>query len=388
MLTHMSDMSVSDKMQMQQRQQLRQSLPSMRSVPSERKVSRRRRSKTKEALALVSDDPPDHMEERARRIQNNIVSRQRSGSSLSASSSMSAPTHAYSHKQHSQYKQFQNMNEKNRLGSSKSISPCDSTPIQTAKTSPLSSSCHVLLPTTKETSSETTDNDEHTFHPRSRNRQQSPHPADILKGQTARSSGVMNDSMSKKQTVAPQSSSPPSNGETPIFTISNNLESSESAEELRRLIEAMQNEFQRLRSSKIHAEAQAEKLQTDLKIQQQEMEKHFESLSMENQRLKNDANETKIKMGRIMGKVNQLESENRMLKGECTEMQMTKEVAEAKAVAAERRATAAEEECAAMQNTMKVMMAKTAHGGGRSRRSFTSPLKRSKESTFSKPAKI
>jgi len=269
---------------------------------------------------------------------------------------------------------------------SKSISPCATFPIPSVKSSPSSNSHHVVLETMDETSSETTETSgERAIHHRSR--QQSPHPVDILRGQ------AKNDNMMAASTpplipewhnfAAPHNSSPGggsssnnnnNNSDTiPTFSIGNNLSSSESAEELRHLIAAMQNEFQRLRSSKIQAEAKAEKLQTDLSIQQQEMEQHFENLSMENERLKSISNEHQVNLenlnaenarlesvanenqanfARVLNKVRVLENENRSLQGGLGEMQAGREVAEARALAAEERASLAEEECVRLRETV------------------------------------
>jgi uncharacterized protein (DUF3084 family) len=149
--------------------------------------------------------------------------------------------------------------------------------------------------------------------------------------------------------------------ELSTFSISSNLQSSESAEELRQLIEAMQNQFKRLHSAKLHAEAKAEKLQTDLCVQQQEMEKHFESLSMENERLKSEANESDIKIGRLLGKVKQLDSDNKTLKMENSQLSQAKEVSDAKCIAAILRCNQKEVESMMMHNTMTAIKEKASH---------------------------
>mmetsp|Transcript_8771 Transcript_8771/g.15853 ORF Transcript_8771/g.15853 Transcript_8771/m.15853 type:complete len:628 (-) Transcript_8771:117-2000(-) len=376
------------------------------------------------ALSL-SDDPPDHMEERARRIQKNMhiikrTSSQSSSSNMSTSSSTSVGSanivspviiinsprrmagvpacqtyHRPSsyqkqqqqhHQQHHQQQQFiQKKNYQRGVDFSKSISPSATFPIPSVKSSLSSNSHPVVLETMDETSSETTETSrERAIH--HRGRRQSPHPVDILRGQ------AKNDNMMAASTpplipewhnFAPHISSPGggssssnnnNNSDTiPTFSIGNTLSSSESAEELRHLIAAMQNEFQRLRSSKIQAEAKAEKLQTDLSIQRQEMEQHFENLSMENERLKSIsnehranlenlssenerlelvANENNANFARVLNKVRLLENENRSLQGGLGDMQAGREVAEARALAAEERASVAEEECGRLRETM------------------------------------
>lgn len=333
---------------------------------------------------LVNDDPPDHMEERARRMQANIFSRKRSDSNLSASSmpSMSfsrlpasSPKNSRPSKQKQQRagqrQMIQNTNYPGRRSeSTKSMSPISSSsPISTPNSSPLSKSSHVF-PSTLETRTK----DPHDVLRPPRRKQQSPHPADILKGQAAVKdqlrplqppavSSMMEDSSSDNimcKDVTPISS-PPENGlssvdeQIPNFTISPNLGSSETAEELRQLIEAMQTEFSRLRFSKVQAEAKAEKLQTDLSIQQQEMETHFESLSMENERLKSNAHKSQLKIGSIIEKVNSLEDENRMLRGKYSKLKKNKEVADAKSVASDLRANAAEDENLSMRDRKSVV---------------------------------
>ncbi|KAL9180627.1 hypothetical protein ACHAXT_011080 [Thalassiosira profunda] len=133
------------------------------------------------------------------------------------------------------------------------------------------------------------------------------------------------------------------------FTLSNNLQSSESAEELQKLIRDMQSEFQRLRWSKVKAEARAEKLEhslaveqkqaqevearaerletdlamaradnlyKELNIDQHEMDERIKSLSAENARLKSELSECKITSGEQAGNAFQLERENRELQTE------------------------------------------------------------------------
>mmetsp|Transcript_20369 Transcript_20369/g.35015 ORF Transcript_20369/g.35015 Transcript_20369/m.35015 type:complete len:275 (+) Transcript_20369:139-963(+) len=257
-------------------------------------------------------------------------------------------------------------------------------PIPAAKPQNLGSSYNALFPMKSHaTSQKNLDPEKRAL--RSRSKQQSPHPADIARGQKQHGSGAMdnNGTPNNQTTLNPQNASPngtPPNEDIPVFSISNNLESSESAEELRQLIEAMQNEFQRLRTSKMNAEARAEKLQTDLSIQQQQMESHFESLSIENERLKREANEHSIQLDHTKEKVTQLENENRLLRGECDKMLRAREVADAKAVAAELRAAAAEKE---------VFIEKELHIKERRRRSIvSSPIKLKrvgKEPKASKP---
>lgn len=383
----------------------------------------------------VSDDPPDHMEELSMRMHKNVVvSRQRSGSVQSTSSSVSASrggvasaspsatamrrssvaspsmvamrhtgvaSPRLSRRKQPQpqphpYQQLlkgpgQKPKEKKRSELAKSMSPLKGSPMSITGTDQLSNSYHQIP-------SRTNANDEPNVLQRSR--RQSPHPADVAKGQEAVATELKNkhrlqsidamqnanpDKKSERDPMHSQNSTNvPSDdsGEIPTFAIGNSLESSESAEELQQLIEAMQTEFQRLRFSKLQAEAKAEKLQTDLTNQQQEMERQFESLSTDNERLKTDATESKIKLGRVVGKAKKLEAENDKLR-------MAKEVAEAKAVAAELRASAAEEEAMAVQNSMKALMEMALHNGERRKDESSrmrSPLfRRSKESAFSKP---
>jgi len=320
-------------------------------------------SKPRDAL-IASDDPPDHMEERARRMaKKEVFSRQRSDSVMSSSSMPSFPFNG--HSLVSSKKESRPRQEVYNSAHSMARSGCS--PILSPGISPLSQADDVLFPpSTSETNI--------SLRP-PRRKQQSPHPADVLKGQAAelkkkhqlRSSPEVspaNNRMCSGASVTHNSSSPnglPSVDEIPNLTIRNNIESSETAEELRQLIEAMHTEFQRLRSSKIQAEVKAEQLQTDLSIQQQDgdmIRTAFESLSRENELLKSNANKSQMKLVSVIGKVNQVEDENRMLRGEYSKLKITKEVTDAKCVAAERRANAAEEEHMAVLNKMNRMFSR------------------------------
>jgi len=200
-----------------------------------------------------------------------------------------------------------------------------------------------------------------------RRRQQSPHPADVLRAREAAEAvmaaeelrrkearrlsisgeegslaaldrGMSHNNAANKGSSSVYSVLSSESHEVPDFSVrmtQSGLSSTESAEELRQLIAAMQAEFQRLRSSKLQAEARAEQLQTDLSLQRQEMEQHFESLSAENERLKSAADGSAIELGRAVGRVGKLEGENRALKGELARLQRGREVAEARAVAAD-----------------------------------------------------
>ena len=101
----------------------------------------------------------------------------------------------------------------------------------------------------------------------------------------------------------------------PNFTISDNLGSTESAQELRHLIDAMKIEFLRLRNSKLQAEDRAARLQTNLIFQQRQMEKSSMALRAENEHLKAVANARDKNLEQAMKTINQLEDEIRILKG-------------------------------------------------------------------------
>ena len=176
---------------------------------------------------------------------------------------------------------------------------------------------------------------------RSRCRQQSPHPVDIMKGQVSLSKGIPQKSNGDRQVVKICNQILPDtkqqqqqhhyysshistvdafeqgNGDhntMPDFTLSDNLESTESAQELRHLIDAMKSEFLRLRNSKLHAEDRADRLQTDLIQQQQKSEKLSEVLRTENEHLKAVANSKDKKLEQAMKTIHQLENEIQTLK--------------------------------------------------------------------------
>ncbi len=253
----------------------------------------------------------------------------------------------------------------------------------------LSISCNVLLEDSAyetnydsqyDTSGEPSQRPASATRQNPRSRQQSPHPADVIKGQVeataaarAAAAAELQRSQMKMSGLAPvdnldtsiytQHSSPThtlegssttaTDDSIPNFALTNLGNDTETAEQLHHLITAMQTEFRRLRSSKMRSEAKVNQLSTELSIQQQEMEKHFESLSMENERLKASGNESTINLGRLGAKVSQLENENRVLKSEMNKLQHGKEIAEAKAVAAELRAESAQKEMRKMSKAMR-----------------------------------
>jgi DNA repair exonuclease SbcCD ATPase subunit len=124
----------------------------------------------------------------------------------------------------------------------------------------------------------------------------SPHPVDMMKGSAVAAADITELQQKDRRIVG----SP-----APHFTLDGALGSSESAEELRRLIESMETEFRRLRQSKLQAEDKAAKLATELNIQQQMMEKRFESLYMENEQLKSALSVSLTKLACVMEKLNQ-----------------------------------------------------------------------------------
>ncbi len=175
---------------------------------------------------------------------------------------------------------------------------------------------------------------------RSRCRQQSPHPVDIMKGQVSLSKGIPQKSNGDRQVVKICNQILPDTKQQqhhyyssshistvdayeevigdhntiPDFTLSDNLESTESAQELRHLIDAMKSEFLRLRNSKLQAEDRADRLQTDLIQQQQKSEKLSEVLRTENEHLKAVANAKDKKLEQAMKTIHQLENEIQTLK--------------------------------------------------------------------------
>ncbi|KAL7434395.1 hypothetical protein ACHAXH_005154 [Discostella pseudostelligera] len=178
-------------------------------------------------------------------------------------------------------------------------------------------------------------------------RQQSPHPVDVIRGQQqAAVSAIDIVLMSQKKdrktrntsaTTVVTSFNPPhppppfqrspnnndsrviskseSDDTIPNFTLSDNLESTESAQELRNLIDAMKIEFLRLRSAKVQAEDRAVRLQSDLILQQQKSEKMSVLLHTENEHLKAVAKASDKKLEKAMKTIHELHNEIRLLKG-------------------------------------------------------------------------
>ena len=229
-----------------------------------------------------SSDPPDHMEERALR---KLYSQQHQVSHTPSNQSITWPPE-HSLQRHDRAKHC-NDDGQRRQSSTKSVSPIRSDPIESYEPSPFSSSC-------RETGFVVTSKDKKNRIPRVR--QMSPHPVDMMKGSAVAAADVTELQQKDRRIVG----SP-----APHFTLDGALGSSESAEELRRLIESMETEFRRLRQSKLQAEAKAAKLATELNIQQQMMEKRFESLYMENEQLKSALSVSLTELACVMEKLNQ-----------------------------------------------------------------------------------
>lgn len=167
----------------------------------------------------------------------------------------------------------------------------------------------------------------------SRCRQHSPHPVDIMKMKSQRvsstelSRGLLQKNEQKKNCL-PDTHYFPSHVSTdegceasedtttaPNFTISDNLGSTESAQELRHLIDAMKVEFTRLRNSKQQAEDKAMRLQTELLLQRKKNEELSVLLYAENEHLKAVANTKDKKLEQAVETIHQLENEIQSLKG-------------------------------------------------------------------------
>ena len=231
-----------------------------------------------------SSDPPDHMEERALR---KLYSQHQVSHTPSNQSITWPPEHSLQRHDRANHC---NDDGQRRQSSTKSVSPIRSDPIESYESSPFSSSCREagFVVTSK-------DKKKHT-HRIPRVRQMSPHPVDMMKGSAVAAADVTELQQKDRRIVG----SP-----APHFTLNGALGSSESAEELRRLIESMETEFRRLRQSKLQAEAKAAKLVTELNIQQQMTEKRFESLYMENEQLKSALSVSLTKLACVMEKLNQ-----------------------------------------------------------------------------------
>ena len=296
------------------------------------------------------DDPPDHLEERARRIEKKIMvsrQRQRSASAMGALSCMPSVMETNDMVAEESYSEFHQFLQRDALMHKK-------VPPKPRKQNVLNngnkkkpqramSAIHATAGGHHKTSLWRSYNDLHRVNEEDafvppRSRQLSPHPADIIKGQADSDAAELyenNDSMQDG-----------SSDELPNF---DNTLGPSDAMQLQKLIDQMHHEFQRLRTAKIQAEAKAEKLQSDLIIQQQANE----SLSKENERLKVAVNESQTILGKLGGKAKQIDSEHKILKKEYAKLKQKKEVGEAQLVAAELRASAAEKEIINMRNKVK-----------------------------------
>lgn len=230
-----------------------------------------------------SSDPPDHMEERALRklYSQHQVTPTPSNQSITWPPENSLQRHDRAN----------HCNDgQRRQSSTNTDSPIRSDPIESYESLSFSASCREagFVVTSKDKKK--------NAHHISRVRQMSPHPVDIMKGSAVAAADVTELQQKYRRIVG----SP-----APNFTLDGALGSSESAEELRRLIEAMETEFLTLRQSKLQAEAKAAKIVTDLNIQQQMMEKRFESLCMENVQLKSALSVSQTKLACVMEKLNQ-----------------------------------------------------------------------------------
>ena len=299
----------------------------------------------------MMDDPPDHIEERARRIEKDImVSRQRQRSASAMSTLSSMPSVSETNVADDSYSEFHQFLQRDALMHKKlppkprkqnSLNNGNEKKPQRAMSAMQPTAGSRPLPSDKTLWRSYNDlhqvNEEDAFVRRSR--QLSPHPADIIKGQAHADVAELHENNDSMQDG--------SSDEIP--NLSDNTLGPSDAMQLQKLIEQMQHEFQRLRTAKMQAEAKAQELQTDLSTQQLANE----SLSKENERLKVAVNESQTILGKLGGKAKQIDNEHKMLKKEYAKLKQKKEVGEAQLVAAELRASAAEQENIKMRNKVK-----------------------------------
>ena len=302
-------------------------------------------------MMKIGDDPPDHMEEMARRIEKDImVSRQRQRSASAMSTLSSMPSVSETNVADDSYSEFHQFLQRDALMHKKvppkprkqnSLNNGNKKKPQRAMSAMQPTAGSRPLPSDKTLWRSYNDlhqvNEEDAFVRRSR--QLSPHPADIIKGQAHADVAELHENNDSMQDG--------SSDEIPNF--SDNTLGPSDAMQLQKLIEQMQHEFQRLRTAKMQAEAKAQELQTDLSTQQLANE----SLSKENERLKVAVNESQTILGKLGGKAKQIDNEHKMLKKEYAKLKQKKEVGEAQLVAAELRASAAEQENIKMRNKVK-----------------------------------
>ena len=258
-------------------------LPRNSQVPQRSSLFLSEKNSPHDSLTRRSSDPPDHMEERALR---KLYSQHQVSPKPWNQSITSPPEHSL--KKHDRANHCND--SQRRPSSSKSVSPIRNDTIESYESSSFSASCREagFAGTSK-------DKKKHTRRiPRIRH--MSPHPVDVMKVSAAAAADATELQQKDRRILG----SP-----APNFTFDGTLGSSESAEELRRLIEAMETEFRRLRQSKLQAEAKATKLETELFIQQQMMKRGFESLNVENEQLKSALSVSQTKLACVMEKLNQ-----------------------------------------------------------------------------------
>ena len=134
------------------------------------------------------------------------------------------------------------------------------------------------------------------------------------------------------------------------------IDYSQSAEELRQLIVAMQAEFKALRDSKAQAEATADRLRTEFSFHQQESEAQLLSLSSENERLKSIEINLQVALNQGNEKLNKVEKEKCALRSRLLKSQNDK-------LTAETKLTILENENAVLHKTLHDLAKSKGYGG-------------------------
>jgi hypothetical protein len=136
---------------------------------------------------------------------------------------------------------------------------------------------------------------------------------------------------------------------------SGDVDYTQSAEELRQLIIAMQVEFKTLRDSKAQAEATADKLRTEFSLHQVETEAQLFSLSDENERLRSNEIKLQVELNQGNEKLNKAEKEKCALRSRLLKSQNDK-------LSAETKVTILEVENAALHKALNDMAKSKGYG--------------------------
>jgi len=336
----------------------------------------------------IGDDPPDvHDEQSILKARREAVKQD----ILQKHSSIDGGAPIYS----SSFAQKQSRKERlqakgggggGRISASKSVSPFAPSRVRSSSAlsndAPLGSSMHEMdSPGAKPSGSERLGREiarsGKARRPRSsRSRQRSPHPVDVMKSRAAAAANqqqgpsgpsVLTSMLGGDQATTNIELEGQSSEMNSLVdpTSSLQINSPETASELRSLIESMQGEFNRLRTARVQAESRADRLEADLASQSDEVERRLEALTGENERMASQLAEARAgrdeALVRLMNSEREAEEGADRLRAENQELRRKLAKARRAKSAADADALAARQECVALRRAAEA----AAGGGGR-----------------------